>query len=123
MCKSFQNALNQYRLTLLHRLKLVDREQYKIYRDIIYHNEKHLHAHPRDTLSCIKYPNVEGHSVSKMKFILRRCMSCPELPQIIYEKNLTINDPKISFHFFVNITKCSIHGQLPKHMETFPDCE
>ena len=121
MCKSFQNYLNQYRLILLHRLKLVDREQHKIYHACVYKDKNYLHIHPRNNLRCIKFHNVHDHSVPRMKFILRRCKSCPQLQQLIYEEIfLTNNDPKISFHFFFNITKCSIHGKLPYHMDTFP---
>ena len=50
MSKSYQNDLNQYRLSYIQRLRNVDKNQSYLYRHRVYPNGVHLHPHPRDAV-------------------------------------------------------------------------
>ena len=123
MSKSYQNDLNQYRLSHIQRLKTVDKNLSYLYRNRVYPNGVHLYPHPRDAVRCITCDNVNGFKVPPMKCILRRCSACPKLKPDLSEQSLTERDPYICFHNFVMITKCSIHGQLKDNIETCDICE
>ena len=66
MSKSYQNDLNQYRLSYIQRLRNVDNNQSYLYRNRVYPNGVHLHPHPRDSVRCITCPDVEGFKVPPM---------------------------------------------------------
>ena len=121
---SLQNDLNSYRLTHLRRLEKsrIDIISTNNYRKQIYKDEKHVHPHPKDALRLIQCPPVDGFQVPHMKCILRRCNQCPKFRLFDEEKKITDRDPKISFHFFQKIAKCSVHGIIREGSDFCPDC-
>ena len=54
--KSLQSDLNQYRIAQLHRLEKskIDPLRTKEYRQTIYKNNQHIHAHPKYALFSMK---------------------------------------------------------------------
>ena len=70
----FQNSLNDYRLLTIKRFEkdLIDKTRHTRYRNIVYKENKHLHAKPRDALKFIQCPNVDGFNVPHLKCILQK---------------------------------------------------
>ena len=93
------------------------------YRKEVYKDEKHVHPHPKDTLRLIQCPPVDGFQIPHMKCILRRCDKCPKFRLFDGERKITDHGPKICFHFFQKVAKCSVHGIFRDGSDRCPYCE
>ena len=125
LATSLQNDLNSYRLFHLRRLEKsrIDITNTNNYRKQIFKDGKHIHPHPKDALQLIQCPPIEGFNIPHMQCILRRCPKCPKFRLLDEEKKITDRDPKISFHFFQKIAKCSIHGIIRDGSDFCPYCK
>jgi hypothetical protein len=120
----FQASLNAYRLSLLRRLeketdecdsqeeKAIKRTRSDNYREAVYPDSQHWHPKPKDALSAIQCPNVEGFNFPEMKCILRTCRLCPKYILLREERLLTDDDTPIAFHVYHKFSRCRIHGIL-----------
>ena len=58
-----------------------------------------------------------------MECILRRCDKFPKFRLFDEERKITDHDPKICFHFFQKVAKCSVHSIFRDGSDSCPYCE
>jgi hypothetical protein len=131
----FQASLNAYRLSLLRRLeietdecanlrkKAIKKTRSDNYRAEVYPNLAHRHPKPKDALTAIQCPNVEGFDFPKMTCILRTCRFCPKYSLLREERLLTNADTPIAFHVYHKFSRCRIHGILEDGVKECQLCE
>ena len=107
--------MNDYRLLTIKRFEkdLIDKTRHTRYRNIVYKENEHLHAKPRDALKFIQCPNVDGYNVPHLKCILRTCKKCPKYRFNDEESKPDDERPYIKFHIFEIVPSCLIHLTQP----------
>jgi hypothetical protein len=78
----------------------------------------------KNALLEIQCPNVGDLAFLYWNCVLRQCKNCPKYP-IPVEEQRTTKDPSvptISFHVYLKVVRCSIHGQLGYGVKKCPVC-
>jgi hypothetical protein len=128
ICLSFRSqhcSLNAFRLR---HLKILENSiddpgnRLEEYRHRVFPDTGHWHKKPADAVNEVMCPPV-GENLRHFKCALRRCENCPKYPIPILEQDTTEEAPKIMFHVYQKVTKCSKHGILQAKAKTCDLCE
>jgi hypothetical protein len=136
MVRSLQETLNAWRKhhinklkTQLHsildpQLKPIAINQLEEYQNhVLRFGNKSWHERPSDAVQEIQCPIIDGIGLPKWKCVLRRCDSCPTYDVPSEEESALEDSPQIFFHYYVNMTQCSKHGDLKANSKSCETCK
>ncbi len=83
---------------------------------------RHWHKKPADAVNQVMCLTVH-ETLRHFKCALRRCQNCPEYPIPLLEQDASDDAPRIIFHVYKKVTKCSKHVLLQANAKTCGSCE
>jgi hypothetical protein len=101
----------------------LEANQFEAYRQMVRPDDTgHWHKKPADAVNQVMCPTVH-ETLRHFKCALRRCQNCPEYPIPLLEQDASDDAPRIIFHVYKKVTKCSKHGLLQANAKTCGSCE
>jgi hypothetical protein len=133
--QSHQSTVNAFRMLQIRRMEseanemeegaedqLVAMNYLNDYKNSVLPNENPWHPKAQDALGAIMCPPLIGE-IRHWQCVLRRCNTCPRYNQPLLEQNNNNDAPKIRFHLYQNVTKCTKHGLLDPKAKTCNECD
>jgi hypothetical protein len=132
--QSHQSTVNAFRSLQIRRMEseandmeegadqLIAMNYFNEYKNCVLPNEIPWHPKAQDALAAIMCPPLIGE-IRHWQCVLRRCNTCPGYIQPLLEQNTNNDAPKIRFHLYQNVTKCTKHGLLVANAKSCTECD